>query len=66
MSQTVPVTLSTLKTQEESRRRAAAQYVELEKESSIGNISGELNMAKRSVKSGRERTGGDGARRVYV
>ena len=55
-----------LRTQEDSRRRAAAQYVELERESSIGNISGELNMAKRSVKSGRERTGGDDARCVYV
>ena len=65
VSQTVPVTLSTLRTQEESRRGAAAQYVELEKESSFGNISGELDMAKRSVKSGRERTGGVDARHVY-
>ena len=49
---------------QDSRRRAAAQYVELEKEANIGNISGELNIAGKSV---RERTGGgDDTHCMYV
>ena len=64
--QPVPVTINTLRTNEDGRRRAAAQYSQLERESSIANCSGELNMGKRSVKSGRERTGGDDARCIYV
>ena len=60
--QTVSVTLNNLRTSEDSRRRAVAYYVELERESTIGNQStGELKnvITKRCIKSGRDRTGVD-------
>lgn len=67
ISQTV--TLNTLRTQEDCRRKGVAQYAELEKEAAIGDGStGEFHdiNSKRSVRSGRDRTGVDDSRRIYV
>ena len=63
------VTLNTLRAQDDSRRRAAAHYADLERVASIGDgSSGDLKIInhKRSVKSRRDRTGADDSRRVYV
>lgn len=63
------VTLNTLRTQEDCRRKGVSQYVDLEREASIGDGStGDLNNinSKRSVRSGRDRTGVDDSRRIYV
>ena len=61
-----PVTVNTLRSNEYGRRTATAQYEQLERDSTTANCSGDFNLGKRSVKSGRERTGGDDARRIYV
>ena len=63
-------TLNTLRTHEDSRRRVAAYYADLEKEASFlkDGSSGDLSNIshKRSVKSGRDRTGADDIRLVYM
>lgn len=63
-----PLTVQTLREQEVVRRQAEFQYQQLQNECKIGQYnSGESNtLFKRVVKSGRERTGGDDFRRVYV